>query len=399
MNFRKLSVATVLLFLLSVVPAFAWPACSGQWVSVPKGTTGGTLYNTGDLLFQCQTTPPPSTNPTSSNSSSSSSSSSNSNSGATATGGNSNSGAKATGGKSTSTSGVSNSGNSSSSSGVKNSGNSTATAAGGAGGNAQQSQTQQQSAAVTNSGNNAAYNSETNIAAPKIPVDTAYAPMPGVTIPCFKGFGAGIQTVPIGGSFGGGKIDQNCAALEAARQAPSKLARCKVYITNKFVKAAGVTLDDCMNATGEPVPTVVNPPSPISIVLPSNTPVAAILAPAQYNTEITVTPPTERQLVGICTFAKAISCQGPYPGPSVITVSSICRQMLDAARKQLAANPNSILYVIGNRNPAEAEVVAESRANNVRRYLTDSGIKGSKIDVETGTGTSRTVELWAGPKQ
>lgn len=398
MNIRKLSVSTVLLLLLSVVPAFAWPTCKGQWVSVPKGTTGGTLYSTGDLLFQCQTTPPPSSNPTSSNSSSSSSSSSNSNSGAS-----SNSGAKATGGKSSSSSGVSNSGNSTSSSGVSNSGNSSNnnrnTATGGKGGDA--SQQQSQSSAITNSGNNAAYSNETNIAAPKIPVDTAYAPNGGTTVTCFKGYGAGVQTMPVGISLGGGKIDPNCAVLEAARQAPSKLARCKVYISNKYVRQAGVTLDDCMGASGEPP--IVQQASPVTMIVGQNSPVAAVAPPAppvmpDYNTEITVTP-EEKHLVGICTFAKDISCKGPYPGPAVVTVSSICKQMLEAAKRELVNNPNAILYVIGNRNNSETTLTAEARANNVRRYLTDSGIKAGKIDVSVGTGTARTVELWSGPKQ
>ena len=419
MTFRKFSVSTVLSLLLSAGMAFAWPSCKGNWVQVPSGTSSanGAIYTTSDnLTFQCQTTPPSNSGPTSSTSNSSSTSSSNSNSGATATatGGNSNS--TATGGKSSSTSGVNNSGNSSnsntnkltnsgnshssSSSGVSNAGNSTATGGAATGGNANQQQSQQQNA--QNSGNNSDYNSETNIAAPKIPVDTAYAPFVGPTVPCFKGVGFGVQSVPLGASFGGGKIDGNCAILEAARQAPSRIARCKVYISNKYVKAAGVTLEDCLNAFGDPQPVIVQPPSPVSIVLPSANatanvapPVAAVEVP-EYKTEVNVTPEGTR-LLGICTFAKAISCQ-PDSGPAIVSVSSICKRMLDSAKNELQRNPNAILYVIGNRNHAESEVTATTRAYNVKKYLEAAGIKSGKIKVSTGSGTDRTVELWSETK-
>lgn len=60
-----------------------------------------------------------------------------------------------------------------------------------------------------------------------------------------------------GFSFGGGKIDENCARLEASRLAPSIVARCKIFITNKYAKEAGVTMDDCL----PPAP-VVLPPAP-----------------------------------------------------------------------------------------------------------------------------------------
>jgi hypothetical protein len=61
--------------------------------------------------------------------------------------------------------------------------------------------------------------------------------------------------------------------------APSPLARCKVYITNKYVKAAGVTLEDCLNNPPPvpPVPVVVAPvPAPQVIVAPTPTPVVTV---------------------------------------------------------------------------------------------------------------------------
>jgi hypothetical protein len=81
-----------------------------------------------------------------------------------------------------------------------------------------------------------------------------------------------------GGSFGGGKIDPNCAILEASRLAPSKLAKCKVYISNKYVKAAGVTLDDCMNEPEEAPVAVVEAPQQIQAPTP---PVFITVEPAQ----------------------------------------------------------------------------------------------------------------------
>jgi hypothetical protein len=80
------------------------------------------------------------------------------------------------------------------------------------------------------------------------------------TTPCFKGYSGGGSGTAFGFSFGGGKIDENCAILEAARLAPSVTARCKVYLTNKYVKAAGVTMDDCLP---QAVPVVVPTPAPV----------------------------------------------------------------------------------------------------------------------------------------
>jgi hypothetical protein len=83
-------------------------------------------------------------------------------------------------------------------------------------------------------------------------------------VPCFKGFGAGGSGPTFGVSFGGGKIDQNCAELEAARvglAAGNRVVFCKVYLTNKYVKAAGVTMDDCVG-TPEPTAPIVVAPAP-----------------------------------------------------------------------------------------------------------------------------------------
>lgn len=122
-------------------------------------------------------------------------------------------------------------------------------------------------------------------------VASAIAPETFPTVTCFKTGSVAGQGGVFGFSVGGGRIDENCASLEAARQAPSLIARCKIYITNKYVKRAGVTLEDCLQipqpAIAQPpvspiiapqpiiinVPPVVEPPVTISVVLPTPAPV------------------------------------------------------------------------------------------------------------------------------
>lgn len=186
---------------------------------------------------------------------------------------------------------------------VKDSGNSsnvnTATAnggaggQGGAGGSAQQSQSNKSvnnnasSASNQANGNGSNSNNTTNnIAAPKIPVPTAYAPATIPTSPCFKGFGGGAQMAQAGISFGGGKVDPNCAILETARSfdmVNERLAACKVKISNKYAKKAGVTLEDCMHVEMTEAPPVAEVSAPI---LP---PVAA--APLTVTVPVTIVNP------------------------------------------------------------------------------------------------------------
>ena len=308
---RKVLMGAVLLFasMLCTGQAHAWN-CSdplAERVPVAAGTQGTTGDGDGQLflgtggegvagqLYECKvvppgTTPPPGsiiTNTNSSSANASSSSTSKSSSKSTANGGN----ASATGGSV----GPINTTSLATGGSIKNSGNSSNTntntangGAGGAGGNSNQSQTQSTSSSATNNGtgngngaNNSSYSSTTNVAATKIPVASAIAPPVLPTNPCFKGIGVGVQTMAFGGSFGGGKIDSNCAILEAARLAPNLLSRCKVYISNKYVKAAGVTLDDCLNEPDAPVVApvaVVNAPQPIQAPTP---PVFITVEPAQ----------------------------------------------------------------------------------------------------------------------
>ena len=167
----------------------------------------------------------------------------------------------------------------------------------------QQQQSQTQSNASTNSNQSAGGsvsdvgNSETTVEAPKIPVASAYAPPVFSTANCFKGWSAGGQTPLIGGSFGGGGIDKNCAALSTSQNLfamGSRLAACKVIITTKAAKDAGVTINDCMYTDNvgtihasviqpvvQPVQVTVNvPPAPAAQLIYLTPPqVAPVVAP------------------------------------------------------------------------------------------------------------------------
>jgi hypothetical protein len=435
MKLRLISLFALVLF--ASASAFAWN-CSDPLASrVPVGTTkpsgtagdgdGQWFLGTGSegtkgVYYVCEVPKKPksgggttvkSTNTnTNNNSNSNSNSNSNNNSSSSnssATGGNATS--TATGGNSSSKSGVNNSGNSSNTnnntanggSANGNGSNNTTSATGGTvsgSGNStqgqKQGQGQTQSSSSNNSGGNSSnsYSSNTQVDASKIPVNTAFAPTTIPTVSCFKGFGAGVQTMPVGASFGGGKIDPNCRALQTTLHAPNRVTFCKLFINLQDSKAAHITMEDCM--ASEPKEEVVAPPpapapQPINIYTSpvAETPAPAPVAPPEYKTEMTVLPD---QLMWSCTFANALSCKGAT-GPSIISVSSICKSMLLQAKKGLLANPGSILIVTGNRNPSEEAVTAASRAANVKKQLVAFGIPSSRIRTEVGNGTSRTVEV------
>jgi len=210
-------VACLAVFLFSATPVFCWPACSGSWVQVPAGTPGA--YKSGDVSFTCQTK-------TVTNNLNLSNSTSKSSSSSTATGG------------------------------TASVGPITNTANGGA------------AAASNNSSGNSI---ESSVTIPHMTA-TAYAPDGYPTAQCFKPFGIGAQSGWAGGTFGGGKIDENCAILEAARKARNRLTFCKIYITQKYVRKAGVTMEDCMyeeEVVSVPAPVVPQAPPQI-IVSPPN---------------------------------------------------------------------------------------------------------------------------------
>ena len=269
-------------------------------IQVPTGTVGnGTGDGSGQvvvdsgLTFICEALPTaPATTP------STATSTSNSTSGANATSGSSSS-ANASGGNATA-----NGGTSSSKSGVSNSGNSNVKVSNSLANTNNLGQTQTQSNSSVNSNQSAGGsasnigNSVTNVAAPEIPANTAVAPPVFSTANCFKGMSVAGQAGIGGISFGGGKIDSNCAAERIAQDyfaMGNRLAACKVITSTKASKDAGVTLADCMNVPVPVVRTVVPvvsapiPAPPVTVQITNNIPPAP--APIILHEEMTVTAP------------------------------------------------------------------------------------------------------------
>jgi hypothetical protein len=240
---RNRIVLAVLMFVFCMFmprTAAAWNCkVPGQIrVQVPTGTVGhgngdgdGEVVVDSGLTFICEALPTPNGNPQTQTQNQ------------TATGGLSNSNSTSVA-NSNSASGVTNSGNSS------NQNSNTANAVGGQGGKSSAKATggnQSQSATAASTGGNNSNN--TNIAAPNLPVTSAYAPSSLPSAPCIKGFGVGVQSPSAGISIGGGKVDTGCDERELARSYAllgSKIAACKILVANERSQKAGVTLEDCM---------------------------------------------------------------------------------------------------------------------------------------------------------
>ena len=315
-----IAVGVVALAMLCSPAAKAWNCSNSlaERVPVPTGTAG--TYGDGDgqlflgtanegvagQLYECEVVPPGTTPPAgsiitntnSSNSNSSSSSQSKSNS-------NSSSSSTANGGNAVSTAIGGAGGQGGAGGSVKNSGNSTNTstntnvAQGGTGGNANQKQGQQQTqtangGSATASGNGVGNGNNSDNTVVNYPRQTPSAIAPEVfpTVPCFKGTSVAGSGGAFSFGFGGGKIDENCAELEAARQAPTRVARCKVYLLNKYVQKAGVTLEDCLGPSVVPERAVERQqlvaPAPQIVV---NVPAINVPAPIIIEQQIPVAPP------------------------------------------------------------------------------------------------------------
>lgn len=277
----------LLAVILCAASAFGWNCTTpGQVrVQVPTGTVGsGTGDGSGQvvvdsgLTFICEALPTATTTPTTTNSNTNNSAS-NSTSGASST-------ASATGGNSSVNSSVNNTNNLSQSQ------------------KQQQQQTQSQSNTSTNSNQSAGGsvsnvgNSVTTVEAPKIPVASAYAPTSLPSAPCVKGFGGGVQTMAVGGSFGGSKIDAGCDAREFARSFAllgARVPACKMLVQTKQARKAGITMEECLATTPAPVvqaPVVIAPP--VAQPAPSitiNVPPTQMIYLTVPHEEVTVTAP------------------------------------------------------------------------------------------------------------
>jgi hypothetical protein len=213
----------------------------------------------------------------------------------------------------------------------------------------------------------------------------------------------------VGTSLSGGKIDEGCDIRETARSYAllgSRLAACKLLLTNKRSQKAGVTLDDCMR---EPVSAILDAPRVATPMVEPvrDTPVAPqtalpIAAPEPAPAPTRTAPPTTR-LIGVCTFSQQVECAmpgvkplgNPHGGP--LSVSTICDQMLASAAKMLRDNPGTALLLVGNANSAEREsntMFPLSRAENVKRRLVKIGADPNRIQSKVGNGKNRTVEIF-----
>lgn len=345
----KTTVKCVMLFGLLVAllapSARAWNCPAGQIrQQAPAGTPTTTPYYdvVEGIAFICvpTTTTPPASSPSQTQSQNQSQNQSQSNS---ATSASNSTSTAASASNSTSTGGTSSSNATGGNSNVSNSGNSNVrnsnrnTAQGGAGGAGGTGGTGgNASSSASNNGNNANNSSSTyapvtttNVAAPKIPVETAIAPPSFPTVACFKGYGIAAQTAPFGLSFGGGKVDTNCAILETARQAPNRLARCMVYITDKYAKAAGVTLEKCMELDLVPVPV---PAAPVAVAPP----VAPQIIVVPVQTAVPEAAPTPKHEVELIPL-----------GTCPVTRMNVCNRLIDSAFVYLAQDPRNEISVHG----------------------------------------------------
>jgi hypothetical protein len=363
------------------------------------------------------TTPPTST--TTNNNNSSSTSGATANSGSNSTSGASAAGGTATGGNSSSNSGVNGSGNSSSTSKggnstatggqggaggsvsgsgnstnviapvitdtntlsnrntLSNSGNSsntnTNTAKGGSangnGSNNTTSQGQTQSQANTSSnanqssasnqanGNGSNSNDTTNnVYAAKIPVSTAYAPTTFPTSPCLKSYSGGGQGTSLGVSFGGSKVDKNCALLETARAFDTvneRLPACKIKVSSEYAKKAGVTLADCMAVA------VIIAPAPVAAVVP------APIAPQVIVVQVPTPAPVQPAVVA----GPVSNFQGFF-----VRLDNVSKARLDGTVLLLKNNLDGHLRL--RYNPANAPF-----AKAVVAYLTSNGIDTERLEL------------------
>ena len=238
-----IAVVAVALAMLCSPAAKAWNCPSGMIrQQAPAGTPSSTPYYdvVEGIAFICET-------PNSSTGSSNTNSNNNTNSNTNSNSNKSSSSSSATGGS------VKNSGNSNVN--VKN----TVTVAPKITSTNEQAQSQyqaqQQKQSISNSGNSSSEavasgngDNSNNTYVPQ-QTATAVAPIAPATVPCFKGIGVGAQGPAFGASFGGGKIDATCSALEVARSFAAmgnRVAYCKMMLSIKTVQNAGVTMDMCL---------------------------------------------------------------------------------------------------------------------------------------------------------
>jgi hypothetical protein len=260
----------------SSLSAMCWN-CTGNniRVQVPTGTVGtgtgdapGNVVVDNGLTFECEAPPTtPTTTPTSSSTSSASANPT------------STSSSSAIGGKATSTS-TSNSSN--------NNTNTLSNKQGQTQSNSSVNNNQSAGGSVSDVGN-----SQTTVEAPKIPVESAYAPTAFPTAPCQQGYSGGVQGATAGISLGGNKTNKVCQMQELARGfalGGSRIAYCKemVAAAKKADKHTTVTFDDCMYQPPKPVLIAAPTPAPVSAPVQVTTPAPQVIIVPIIHETVTV---------------------------------------------------------------------------------------------------------------
>ena len=242
---------------------------------------------------------------------------------------------------------------------------------GGQGGTASQTQsnasTNNNASSAANNGNNS-NNSVTNIAAPKIPVSTAYAPELLPTAPCLKGVSGGAQTAPLGISFGANKVDEGCDERQDAltfAAMGSRVAACKIMIANKRSRKAGVTLEDCLGVVPVAVVTV-----PDEVPFVPTTEETVVIPP------VVEAPPVEQKPSAI----ELATCE--FKGN---VVTNVCKRQLDRAVIYFKNATGGYLVI-------EADALTGyARAAGVQAYLVESGLTNESIRLSLANNHSQGV--------
>lgn len=323
-SFVRFVIAPMVLMFASCLTAFAWPTCKGQWVSVPKTTTGGTLYSTGDLLFQCQTPTPPSTPNTSSNSSSNSTANSSSSSASTST-----AVAKQKQNQSQNQTQIATGGEATASNGDQSNAQSTSF-------NSTYTETRQ--------------------------TPMAYSPEAIPSAPCRSGFSGGGSTGFGAFSVGSSKRDEECDLRETARAFAllgNPEAAARILCETKGAKKAKLDQETCSKvmARQQQSGNYVERTQPTILVVP-------VQNPQSYKTETVVTP-----------------------GPQVSSLA-VCPKFDNPCKRALDEAVLFYKHEEGGQVSISASPRDQKLADDMRRYLSKEGVRSVITNVsEDNNGT------------
>jgi hypothetical protein len=360
---KRFTVALIGSLLLSFA-AHAWPACSGNWIQVPAGTSNanGAVVTENGQTFQCQK-PTPTPTPTATNTNTNSNANSNTNSASSASNSASNSASSASSNQS-----------------QKQQQNQTQTANGGSASSLSNATggASNSTASASNNGNgsnNSTYSNTTNVAAPKIPVATALAPETLPTSPCYKTYSGAGQAQSFGFSFGGGKVDKGCDDRETARLfavAGNRIAFAKVMCDTPAAKRAHLTLEECAASLPAPVavPIVQAPaPAPVPNIIVNVPAPVVITEPAM---------PVASNNSG--TLRDVGTCKLYYGKPT-----NVCYRILDDAVIALRNNTAARLVLVG---PMETSKVLPYLAGKIDRSRVE-------LHLDDDANNNLTVQTWS----